>query len=110
MCELADKTPAELNAMTKVDIIAEILEGVRRRSRTKEEDERGNAVRMDETITDAYGELVGTREILWTYYNTGEVNVITVRERDDKGKLLGGYVVKHYTDGKQPKLNIIKPN
>jgi hypothetical protein len=95
--------------MTKADIIAAILEGVTRHRREMEHDDQGNAVRMEETITDAYGELLGTRQGVWTYYNTGEVNVITMQEFDADHKLTGGYAVKHFRDGRQPILTTIGP-
>jgi len=109
MCNLAELSPSEVNKLTKADIIAEIFKDVRRSSASREEDEHGNAVRQEETITDAYGTVVGTREILWTYYKTGEVNVITVRDFDASHKLLGGYTVKHYRGEQQPRLNPIEP-
>lgn len=102
MCQLADKTPSELNAMTKADIIAEILDGVTRSSRAFEHDAKGNPICMEETTTDAYGEVLGIRIIDWAYYATGEVDEITIT--DDKERL----VVKHYTDGRQP-IAIKKP-
>jgi len=107
MCELATKTPAELNAMNKADIIAKILEDVTRSTTDLEQDEHGNAIRQEETITDAYGTLLGTKQTVWTYYGSGEVNVITVQEFDAKHKFLSGYTVKHYKDEKQPTLTII---
>ena len=100
--DLTTLSPAQLNKMLKADIIAEILDGVTRSSATLDQDDKGNAVRMEETTTDAYGKLLGTRIVEWTYYPGGEVDEITVT--DDKERV----VVKHYTDGKQP-IAIKKP-
>lgn len=109
MCLLANLTLTELNSMTKTALISEAVKDVRKADAALAHDKTGNAVRMDEEIRDAYGELMGAREILWTYYNTGEVNVITVRDFDAAHRLLGGYTVKHYRGAQQPRLSPIEP-
>ena len=45
---------------------------------------------------------VSKREVTWTYYATGEVNVITIKVYDGNNNLLRTKAVKHYTDGRQP--------
>ena len=48
------------------------------------------------------------REIAWTYYETGEVDLITI-ERYTDGKLVSTRKIKHYLDGKQPTVKVAKP-
>ena len=48
------------------------------------------------------------RAITWTYYPTGEVNLITVKRYTD-GKLVSTRKIKHYLDGKQPTVKVAKP-
>lgn len=93
--DLTTLSLAELGKMIKADIIAEILDGVTRIDSTIVSDPKLGNIRMEETTTDAYGKVLGTRIVEWTYYPGGEVDEITVD--DGKERLL----VKHYTDGKQ---------
>jgi hypothetical protein len=45
---------------------------------------------------------VNKREMTWTYYATGEVNVITIKQYDSNNVLLHTKAIKHYKDGRQP--------
>ena len=45
---------------------------------------------------------VNKRKVNWTYYATGEVDVITIKTYDGSNNLLMTKTVKHYTDGRQP--------
>jgi queuine/archaeosine tRNA-ribosyltransferase len=45
---------------------------------------------------------VSKREVTWTYYATGEVNVITIKQYDANNVLLHTKAIKHYKDGRQP--------
>ena len=94
--DLTTLSPTELNKMLKADIIAEILDGVTHSSRTFEHDAKGNVICIEETTTDAYGKLLSTRIIDYTYYPGGEVDEITVEEGEER------LVVKHFRNGKQP--------
>lgn len=104
MCKLDQMTPDQLNAMTKADLIAGILQDVRNATAANEYDAKGNLTSQVQTITDAYDSLIGTVTMEPTYYASGELNTITVTERDSDGKVSGGYQVKHYRDGRQPEL------
>lgn len=42
------------------------------------------------------------RVTTWSYYVTGEVNIITIKTYDGNNVLLKTKAIKHYTDGKQP--------
>lgn len=55
------------------------------------------------TLVDAETNLqVSRRETTWTYYATGEVNVITNKTYDGANNLLRAKAIKHYKDGRQP--------
>jgi len=45
---------------------------------------------------------VNKREVSWTYYATGEVNVITIKTYNGNNVLLHTKAIKHYKDGRQP--------
>ena len=45
---------------------------------------------------------VNKREVNWTYYATGEVNIITIKQYDSNNVLLHTKAIKHYKDGRQP--------
>ena len=45
---------------------------------------------------------VNKRVVTWTYYATGEVNVITIKTYDGENTLLRTKAIKHYKDGRQP--------
>jgi hypothetical protein len=45
---------------------------------------------------------VGKRVTTWTYYPTGEVDVIAIKTYNGKNALLKTKAIKHYRDGKQP--------
>ena len=47
---------------------------------------------------------VNKRETLWSYYPTGEVNVITTKQYDGANVLLHTKAIKHYKDGRQPTM------
>jgi hypothetical protein len=105
MCDLNGFTSTELDNMTKEQLIGEALKNVRITSTTLAHDEKGNAVRLDETTTDPYGALLNRRSVEWSYFKTGgEVNEIVVTSMDAKGKIESQYKVKHYRTGRQPEL------
>ena len=45
---------------------------------------------------------VNKRVVTWTYYATGEVDVITIKQYDSNDALIRTKAIKHYTDGRQP--------
>ena len=45
---------------------------------------------------------VGKRVVTWSYYATGEVDVITIKNYDGINNLLRTKAIKHYRDGRQP--------
>ncbi len=45
---------------------------------------------------------VNKREVTWTYYATGEVDTVTIKQYDGSNSLLRTKAIKHYTDGRHP--------
>ena len=92
---------AELQAMTKAQLIAKLLEGQTEEKVTTEYYKNGEQKRQVRQVCDvASGKLLSTREATWTYYKAGPVDTITLTE--------GGKVktIKHFTDGRQPSSSI----
>ena len=99
--DLTQLTPAELDKLTKAELIAAILEDLTYSDVNLAKDKFGNNVELTETMKDAYGVVVGGKTVRWTYYgdgSTGEVNEIITED----GKEIA--TVKHTLDGKQPTL------
>jgi len=99
MCILSEKTPAELNAMSKEELIAAALDGVTKTTAVNAYDENGNLIGQVQTTKNAYEVLVGTVTMGLTYYGTGEVDVITITLRDGNGQETGSYQIKHPLGG-----------
>ena len=95
-----DLTLAELNKMTKANIIAAILEDQTYSDVNLVKDEHGNNVKMTEVVRNAYGVVVGGKTVRWTYYDPKEGTVNEIITNDGKVE----DTVKHTLDGKQPTL------
>jgi len=63
----------------------------------------GQLIRVYET-TDILGNKTGSTRIDWTYYPTGEVDLIVHSELDGLDVVVGVKKIKHYLDGKQPEV------
>lgn len=65
----------------------------------------GQLTSQSEIIRDVEtGALVTTKTITWTYYATGEVDTITIVVTNSVGTEMSRTVIKHYKDGRQPKI------
>ena len=64
-------------------------------------DKDGNITEWTEELRDSDGKLVSKRVDKYSFYLTGEVNIITQQVWDKDGKLTEKQI-KHYTDGKPP--------
>jgi len=42
------------------------------------------------------------KKVTWTYYATGEVNMITIQTLDANNNVTQTKTIQHYTDGRQP--------
>ena len=108
--DLTQLTPAELDKLTKAELIAAIVEDQRiDASLPIERDKYQNPIRQLQRTKDAYGKVIEERVIRWTYYgdgSTGEVNEIITEDAKEQA------IVKHTLDGEQPTLKrvpIIEP-
>ena len=103
--DLTRLTPAELDKLTKDQLITAIVEDQRiDASLPIERDEYGNAIRQLQRMKDAYGQVIEEKVIRWTYYDAKEGTVDEITVEDDTERL----IVKHFTDGRQP-IAIKKP-
>ena len=119
--KLSDMTIQEMQASTKAEIITSIKNYLqdnftRRdlirmlRDRDTEWDEPIRTYRPDGQIEsqieverdDDTQIQVSRRVTTWTYYNTGEVNVIKIEIYDENDVLKKTKRIKHYRDGRQP--------
>lgn len=97
--DLSSLSVTELNALSKDQIIFELTKD---RTETKtiasKGDKRGQLQEIRET-RDLAGKLVSTQEVVWTYFRNGNVNSITIIDKDSKSKETGCKVVKHNEGG-----------
>ena len=100
--DLKDATLQQL-VQSRPDLIEQIKEGKDEGTRTiaVTKDKEGRMSRFVEEHRDIDGALVGKRVNTYTYYPTGEVNVIT-QQRFEGEKLIQNRQIKHFLDGKQP--------
>jgi len=99
--DLIDKTPAELRAMDKEDIIKVIFEGETYSDPKLVKDQYGNNVELVDEIRRKYdGNLVGRRVVRWTYHNAKEGTVKDIITEDGKERA----IVTHPLNGRQPAL------
>lgn len=71
-----------------------------------EKDKDGKTTKWIEETRDSEGLLVGKRTDEYTYYPTGETDVITQKKYDSQNELIPGSEkkIKHYLDGRQPEI------
>ena len=68
-------------------------------------DEKQRIVKRVETERDLLsGDVLGSVVTTHTYYKTGEIEDITISQRDAKDKEIGGRTIKHFTDGRVPQV------
>ena len=63
----------------------------------------GQLLKVYEKI-DLLGDKTGSTKTEWTYYPTGEVDLIVLSELDGLDVVVGVKKIKHYLDGKQPEV------
>ena len=116
-----DVTLEQLRALTKAQIITKLSNWLTKNMTKRQlilwlmdievmDDEPIRTYREDGQITsettvtkDTETNLqVSKREVSWTYYATGEVNVITTKQYDGANNLIHTKAIKHYKDGRQP--------
>jgi len=55
------------------------------------------------------GKLISKRVEITSYYDTGEINLFIQRWFNAKGELLRERKIKHFRDGRQPKIMNVEP-
>ena len=113
-------TPAQLRQMTRAEIRTAIVDAVSAMSKREmivwliqtdevEDDpidtyENGQIVRRVEiTRGPETGARMRGRVTTWSYYATGEVDIITISNRDSADGEVSRKRIKHYRDGRPPK-------
>lgn len=71
---------------------------------TVEKGEHGRTLQIYETRYKDTGDLISKREEATSYYPSGEINIIIQKWFDAEGKLLKMRTIKHFKDGRQPKV------
>lgn len=104
LINLSGKTLAELQAMTKDQLIAGILEGQTGTELQVNESEEGRGpIQRIEVVRDRLtGRKLSRRVIHWTYYPSGCVYRIRVIEQDADNHEVSRRTITHYEDGRQP--------
>jgi hypothetical protein len=103
------KTLTELNSMTKAQIISSLTQGMTETVCTKSENGKFGQVSSEHVTRDSTGTIVKTEQWSWTYYKTGEVDIITQVVLDAKGSETSRKQIKNYPDGRQPEIiNTVK--
>lgn len=67
-----------------------------------QKDDEGRIIMWMEEQRDMDGILIGRRVDEYSYYKTGEIDVITQSVYDSEGTLLSEKEIKHFRDGRQP--------
>ena len=97
--DLSTMTLIELNAMTKDQLIDALTEDrMETKTTVSKGDKRGQLREVRET-KDPAGKLVSGQEVDWTYFKNGNVDIITIVDKDAKGKETSRNLVKHNEGG-----------
>jgi len=103
--DLTTKTLAQLQELTKAQLIAAILEGQTDTELEDSEDGPHGQVRRVYLTTDRLtGKVLRRTRTDWSYHPNGDVDEITTVERDQDEKEIGRNRVKHHQDGREPEL------
>jgi len=91
------------NSKSKKELIEIEMEGQTEFSdpTTGEDCPNGQVWRLT-VIRDAEGTKLRSNRVDWTYYPTGEVDIITIIELDASDDIISMKQLKHYPDGRQP--------
>ena len=94
--ELKDAYPTLVDRIIK-EALGEDMEAT-----TKTVKDKNGIAEWVEELRDSEGNLISKRVDKYSYYPTGEIDVITQQRWDEKGKMTEEKRVKHYTTGRQP--------
>jgi len=104
MCKLVDISLAELQAMTKAQLIQTALEGVVNVTLMNEEFWLDGQIKL-RTWRGRYrydNSFAWKHKHIWSYYPTGEVDVFIESHLNDGETEIGRRKIKHFLDGRQP--------
>lgn len=105
-----------LRKLTKTQLTAELSKNKSKRDLLIETNGGSDIIRDDTILTTGKNgqeyqedinrdietdEVTKIRQVLWTYYDTGEVDEITIHTLGDKETTK---VIKHFRDGRQPEI------
>jgi hypothetical protein len=96
----------KLNSYTKRQILTWLMEEVEfSDSPTVTTNPNGEISSQDEITRDIETNApTHRRHVDWTYYPTGEVDIITISEFDENDALISEKKIKHYKDKKAPEV------
>lgn len=108
MCQLQGMSRAQLEEMTKNDIIQLALQGITVETITSREyNSDGELIKLETSITDAYsGIVIETKKVSKTFHQNKTVDKISIARRDGDGKKIEKYHIKHDADGKEKPYRI----
>lgn len=129
LSDLQRMAPGELAVVSQDDLIAAILDGVIDTIvlDSVSEEGLGPTHRLEIQTLQLTGEALGAKEITWEYYETGEINTITIQDysAQEAARLVASppgkvpnhgqqpdiviptippTVIQHFTDGRQPQV------
>jgi hypothetical protein len=109
MCQLSGMTRAQLDKLTKEQLIQLALEGVIIETIAGSEFDKktGELISLKTINSDAYTGIVSEiKEIKKTFYETGAIDIISVKTTDGGGKVLDAYDIKHARDDKTQPVKV----
>lgn len=93
-----------LDGKTKKELIEIEFDQTEFPDPTTGEDSQNGQVWRFTVIRDAEGNKLKSTRFDWTYYLTGEVDIITTTELDANDIVISTKKLKHFTDGRQPEV------
>lgn len=87
----------KINGLTKKQLIVLILKVAGLDIENFEIEEKG-------VVYDVLGNKIRSKKIEFTFYPTGEMDLIVLREFNNLDVIINVKKIKHYLDGKQPEL------
>ena len=104
--EAAIQTPQDWDKLTKAKLRALRFKGETvSESKMTKDPKTGDLGKLVVKTRDLLsGDLLGSEETEWTYFPTGEVNLIRTTVRDGSGKVKAKRKIEHFKDRRQPRI------
>jgi len=100
LTDIQAMNPNDARKLPQEELVKAIYEGQTYSDVNLVKDEFGNNAELTETVRDAYGNVLSTKVVKWTYYSAKEGTVNEIITEDGKERA----EVKHTLDGRQPTL------